>query len=88
MARVKFAGFWWFDSNRWHKLSAVASRRRGPANGPCQKISKVRRATSSYKMAKGVNKFSFSFPRVLIAFKAVGKTAGLSPKTKQNNLCH
>jgi len=36
-------------------------------------------ATSGYKMAKGVNKFSFSFPRVLIAFKTVGKNREFIP---------
>jgi hypothetical protein len=40
-------------------------------SGETGEFSKRRMATSIWKMTKGVNKFSFSFPRNLIAFKAV-----------------
>jgi hypothetical protein len=43
---------------------------------------KVRLATSGYKMTKGVNKFSFSFARNLLAFETVGKNREFIPDNK------
>jgi fructose-bisphosphate aldolase class II len=49
-------------------------------SGESGEFSKRRMATFIWKMTKGVNKFSFSFPRNLIAFKAVGKKPGFIPE--------
>src|SRR5665213_1694911 len=81
--------FQWFYSTRWHQPSPSAAPSAPRVGRPI--VHHCWRATFTLKTTKGVNKFSFSFPRNLLAFKTVGKNRvepGIQPITISDNLCH